>query len=73
MGYYAVNLLRLAVEIDGLATLFLATVAGLFLFVWPLCGVLLRVLLEYFVILYRVPGAMHQACFFTGRPICRMA
>ena len=46
MGYHGVNLLRFVVELNGLATLFLAYGMSFFLFVWPLCSVLLRLFLD---------------------------
>ena len=74
MGYHGVNLLSLAIELDGLATIFLAAKSGFFfLFVWPLCGILLGLFIEYFALFCRVSGAMHQVCFFTGLPIAQMA
>ena len=63
MGYYGVNLLRITVEFDGLSTLLLSNGVGFFLFLWPLRGVLLGLLLEYFSLFLKVPGAMHQAFF----------
>ena len=74
MRYHGVNLLRLAIELDGLATMFLAAKSGFFfLFVWPLCGILLGLFIEYFALFCRVSGAMHQVCFYTGRSIDQMA
>ena len=72
MIYHGVNFLRLAVKLDGPATLFHATGAGLFPFVWPLRGIFIRVLLKYFALLRRLPGAMYQSRFFTGQTIARM-
>lgn len=40
MGYHGVNLLRLAIELDILSTIFVAVGAGLIVFEWLLCGVL---------------------------------
>ena len=45
MVYHGVNLLRLAVKLDGIVTLFLADGAGFFIFVWPLHGILLGLFL----------------------------
>ena len=59
--------------VDGLTIIFVASGAGFFLFVWPLHSAFLGVTLEYFTLFHRVPGDMNQACFFTGRPIARMA
>ena len=69
MGYHGVHLLRPTVELDGLATIFVASGSGFL--VGTLRGILLGVFLEYFTI-YIVPGSIHQACFFTGRRIVRM-
>ena len=52
---------------------FVAVVVGLSFVVWPLRGVLGGVILQYFTFFCRVPGAMQQACFPSGRPIARMA
>ena len=52
---------------------FVASGAGFFFIVWPLRGILGRVLLEYFEIFRRVLGAMRQACFPSGRTIARIA
>ena len=74
MGYHDFKLLHLTIELDGIRALFVAARAGLLLLVWPLHGVLLRALLEYFAILCRVPRDMQQACISrTGRPIDQMA
>ena len=43
---------------------FFVSGVGLFFVMWPLCGVLGRVFLEYFALFLRVTGAMQQA-FFT--------
>ena len=72
MGYHGVHFLCLTVKIDDLAALFLAVGVGFFLFVWTLCGIIIRLFLEYFTLFHGVPGAMHQACFCTGRPIDQM-
>ena len=61
MGYHGVQLFILAVELDGLATLFVA--AGVVFLVGPLRGVLFGVFLEDFSLCHRVPGAMHRECF----------
>ena len=66
-------MLHLAVELDGLTTLSFASGVGFFLFLWLLCSVLLGVLLEYFSLLRRVTGDMHQACFVTVQPIYQMS
>ena len=66
VGYHGVHLLRLAAKIDGLTMLFVASGAGLFLFVGLLCGILFGLFLNYFALFSRVPGAMHQAYFCAG-------
>ena len=73
MGYHGVNILSLNVELDILSALFVAVGAGFLLFMWPLRSVLLGVFLDYFALFRRVPGSMHQACFFIGRLISWMA
>ena len=73
MGYHGFHLLRLAIELDSIATLFPASGVGFFIFVWLLRVILLGVLLEYFTLFCIVAGAMHQACFCTGRLITWMA
>ena len=72
MGCHYVDLLNLAVKIDGLTTLVFAAGVGFFVFVSPLRGVLLGLFLEYFAHLHGLTGAMKQECFVTGRPITRM-
>ena len=57
---------------DILASYFVAVGAGLF-FMWPLRGVLGRLIPKYFTLFRRVPGAMQQACFPSSWPIVRMA
>ena len=47
MRCHGVDLLRFAVKLDGLTTLGFATGAVLYAFVWPLCGVLFGVILQY--------------------------
>ena len=74
MVYYGVQLLRLDFKLDGLTTHIISSGACFFFFVWPLCDVLIRVFLEYFTLICRVSGYMHQAYLFcTGRLIARMA
>ena len=46
MGYHGIRLLHLTVELDGITMIFVASGAGLFVFVWPLRGVLLGVFLD---------------------------
>ena len=73
MGYHEVNVLRLTVKLESLCIIFFAARAGLFLLVWPLCGVNIGVFLEYFAIFRKVTGAMQQSFIFrTGRPIAHM-
>ena len=50
MGYHGVHLLRFAVELDGLTTLLVAAGASFFVFLWPMCGVLLGLFLEYYAL-----------------------
>ena len=59
MGYHGVHLLRLSVELDGLATLYVSIGAGLFFFVRLLHGVLIGLFLDYFSLCRIVPGSMH--------------
>ena len=73
MGYHVVHLFYCAVKLYSLTTFLTAARAGLFFVVWPLCGVLGGVFLEYFAIFCRVPGAMQQACFPSDQPIAGMA
>ena len=73
MRYHGVHLLHLAVKLEGHTTLFVVAVAGFFMFVLPLLGVLIGVFLEYFTLLRRVPRVMHQACFVTSHMIAQMA
>ena len=46
MRYHGFHLLSLAVKLDGLTTLFIVAGAGLSLFVWPVCGVIIGLFLE---------------------------
>ena len=46
MVYHSFHLLRLVAKLDGLTIMFVAYGSGLFLFLWPLRGLLLKVLLE---------------------------
>ena len=73
MGYHVVHLLCCAIEIDDLTTFFIAAGAGLFLVVWPLCGILERLFLEYFSLFRRLPGSMQQEYFPSSWPIYWMA
>ena len=73
MEYSDVNLFLLTVKLDGLRALFVAAWEGFLFFVWPLCGVLLGLFLEYFALFRRVTGSMHRAFFCTGQTIARMA
>ena len=73
MGCNCDHFLRLFVELDSLTTNCFAAGEGFFVFVWPIYGVLIGLFLEYFTILYIFPGAMHEACFVTGRLISLMA
>ena len=73
MVFHAVVLLCLLVQLSALNMLWFANRAGLFLFMWPLCGVLSRVNFKYFTLLWGVSGSMQQACLFcTGQTISRM-
>ena len=72
MEYHGVHLLRLDIDLDGLTTICIATRLGLFLSMWLLHDVLFRVILEYFTLCRRVPGAMYQSCFVTGWMITQM-
>ena len=63
MGRHAVDILRFSVKLDGLTTLVFASRSGLFVFVWPLCGIVVVLFLCYFAILRGVSGAMQQAYF----------
>ena len=67
MGYHGVHLFRLTVELDVLATIFVASGAGFL--VGTLRVIILRVFLEYFAICHRLSGAMYQAYFCIGQPI----
>ena len=60
MGYHGVQVLCLSVKLDGINVLFVAIGAVFFIFVLPLLGVILGLFLDYFALLRRVPGAMHQ-------------
>ena len=51
MGFHGVDLLRFSVKLSGLTTLEFASGVGLFVFVWPLRGILVRVILQYFTLL----------------------
>ena len=73
MGCHAVDLLPFAVKLYGLTTLVFASVAGLFVCVWPLRSIKVWLILHYFSLLYGMTGATQQACFITGRPITQMA
>ena len=73
MGYHGVKILRLSVKPDGLATLFLASGDGFFIFVCPLSGVLLGLFFDYFALFCRVTGDILQAYYCTGWTIARMA
>ena len=57
-----IDFLNVYVKLDGLTMLGFSVGAGFILFVWPLCGVILGVLFEYFKILGGVSGAIKQAC-----------
>ena len=72
MRYHGVHFLHLPAELDGLTMLAVASRVGLFLFVGVLYGILFGIFLKYFAFFSRVPGAMHQARFCTGRPISQM-
>ena len=53
---------------------FFYDVAGFFLLVWPLHGVLLGVFIDYFALLCRLPRVVQKEFLFsTGCPIARMA
>ena len=69
MGLHGVQLLRLTVEIEGLSTLFVASVAGFLVFEWLLRGMPFGVVLKHFLIFQRVLGAKKQAFFGTVWPI----
>ena len=71
MGYHGVHLFRLTVELDVLATIFVASGAGFL--VGTLRVIILRVFLEYFVLLCRFTGDMHQAYLSTCQTIAWMA
>ena len=73
MGYHGVKLLLLAVKLDGITTIFVADRVGLLVFEWPLLSVLFVLFLKYFALCRIVPGAMHQAFFFTCQMIACMA
>ena len=73
MSCHVVHLFCCAVKIDGIATFFVASGAGFSFIVWPLCGVLGGVLLQYSGLFRRVLGDMKQACFTSGRTIAWMA
>ena len=66
MSCHAVNRFYFAFKIDG-------TGASFSLNMWPLRGVLFKVFLQYFALFCRVPGAMQQACFLSGRVVAWMA
>ena len=73
MGYHGVHLLRCAVKLDSLTKMFVAAGGAFFLFIWLLCGIILGLFREYFELLCRMPGAMHQACVCTVWQIVWMA
>ena len=72
MRYHAIYLLRLAIKLYRLATLGFDDGTVFFVFLGPLCGLLLGVFLEYFTLFRRVSGSMHKAFFVTGHPIAQM-
>ena len=51
MGCHVVDLLHFYVKLDGLVMLGFSARAGLFVFVWPLHGVLVGVILQSFTLL----------------------
>ena len=61
--FRAVDFLHVFVKLDGLTTLGFSAGAGLIFFVWPLCGLLLGVLLYYFTLLIGVSGSVQQERF----------
>ena len=72
MSSHAVHLFCCAVKMDSLTSFFVAA-ESVFLFMWPLHGILGGVILEYFTLFRRVSGAMQQSCFPSGWPIAPMA
>ena len=73
MTCHEVHLFCYTVELDGLTKFFIAARAGFSFILCPLCGVLDGLSLQYFALFRRVPGAMQQACFPSGRLIARLA
>ena len=69
MGCHAVDLLLFSVKLDRLTTIFFASIAGFFFFMWPLCSILLVVLFEVFLVLHGLTGSM-QHVFFHLLIIC---
>ena len=63
MRCHTVHLFCCTVELDSLTTFFAAVRAGFYFIVWPLCGVLGRLFLQYFALFCKVPGAMQQPFF----------
>ena len=52
---------------------FFAAGSGFSFVAWSLCDILGGLLLQYFALFHRVPGAMQQAFFPSGRPIAHVA
>ena len=71
--FHYLDFLHVLVELNRLTTPVYEAGSGFILFVWPLHSILLGLFLYYFTILRGVSGAMHKACFVTGRTIDRMA
>ena len=73
MRSHDVHLVCCVVKLDGITTFFVAAGAGFSFVVWLLCGVLGVLILQYFTLFCRVPGAMQHVGFTPGQPIDQMA
>ena len=70
--FHDVDFLHVVSKLNGLTMLDFPSGVGFILFVWPLCGVLLGVLIYYFTLLRGVSGAMQHSCLsHTGHLLAR--